>query len=65
MTLHPVVEAVTERIRRRSLPTRQAYLARVTQARRAGPVRRRLYWRHLGVMSACRQKIVSSIFRRN
>ena len=42
MTLHPVVEAVTERIRRRSLPTRQAYLARVTQARRAGPVRTRL-----------------------
>ncbi|WP_440940489.1 dihydroxy-acid dehydratase domain-containing protein, partial [Immundisolibacter sp.] len=42
MTIHPVVEAVTERIRRRSQPTRQAYLARITRARQAGPVRMRL-----------------------
>ena len=42
MAIHPVISAVTERIRQRSQPTRQAYLARMTQARRAGPVRKAL-----------------------
>jgi phosphogluconate dehydratase len=32
MKLHPVLEAVTERIRERSAPTRAAYLARLEQA---------------------------------
>jgi phosphogluconate dehydratase len=32
MKLHPVLEAVTERIRQRSAPTRSAYLARIAQA---------------------------------
>ena len=32
MKLHPVLEAVTERIRERSAPTRSAYLARIEQA---------------------------------
>ncbi len=42
MAIHPVISAVTERIRQRSQPTRQAYLARMTHARRAGPVRKAL-----------------------
>ena len=42
MTLHPTVAAVTDRIRQRSAPTRSAYLARLEQARRAGPVRKGL-----------------------
>ncbi|HEY0675945.1 MAG TPA: phosphogluconate dehydratase [Immundisolibacter sp.] len=42
MAIHPVIAAVTERIRKRSLPTRQAYLARMTDAQGAGPVRKRL-----------------------
>lgn len=32
MKLHPVLEAVTERIRERSAPTRSAYLARIDEA---------------------------------
>jgi phosphogluconate dehydratase len=39
-SLHPVLLAVTERIRARSTRTRQAYLARITQAQRAGRVQR-------------------------
>ena len=42
MTLHPTVAAVTDRIRQRSAPTRSAYLARLEQARRTGPVRKGL-----------------------
>ena len=42
MTLHPTVAAVTDRIRRRSAPTRSAYLARLDQARRDGPTRKGL-----------------------
>jgi len=38
--LHPVVEQVTERIRQRSAPTRQAYLALIDQARKAGTQRK-------------------------
>lgn len=38
--LHPELLTVTERIRRRSLVTRQAYLARIDAAGRAGPVAR-------------------------
>ncbi len=41
MALHPTVEHVTERIVRRSRPTRQAYLARIDAAAAAGPGRRR------------------------
>ncbi|MDG4549245.1 MAG: phosphogluconate dehydratase [Candidatus Contendobacter sp.] len=36
MTLHPIVAAVTDRIRRRSAPARRAYLARLDQARVRG-----------------------------
>ena len=42
MSIHPVIASVTDRIRRRSQPTRQAYLERMTQARRTGAVRMRL-----------------------
>ncbi len=42
MTLHPTVAAVTDRIRQRSAPTRSAYLARLEQACRTGPVRKGL-----------------------
>ena len=42
MALHPAVARVTARIRQRSQPTRQAYLARMAQARRTGAVRARL-----------------------
>ncbi len=42
VTLHPIVAAVTDRIRQRSAPTRSAYLARLEQARRAGPIRKNL-----------------------
>ncbi len=42
MAIHSVIAAVTERIRHRSQPTRQAYLARMMHARRAGPVRKEL-----------------------
>ena len=40
--MHPVVEAVTERIRQRSGPTRSAYLEAMTQAADAGTVRGQL-----------------------
>jgi phosphogluconate dehydratase len=39
MALHPTVAAITDRIRRRSAPTRSAYLARIEQACVSGPVR--------------------------
>jgi len=42
MPLHPVVEQVTERIRRRSAESRAAYLARIDAARESGPARGRL-----------------------
>jgi len=42
MSLHPVVERVTERIRERSAPTRTAYLARIEAARAKGTARARL-----------------------
>ena len=40
--LHPVVAAVTERIRERSAEGRAAYLARVAEASQSGPARHRL-----------------------
>lgn len=40
--LHPVVEQVTEDLRRRSRESRQRYLARLDAARREGPYRARL-----------------------
>jgi phosphogluconate dehydratase len=40
--LHPVVAEVTERIRERSRPTREDYLARMDSARGAGPSRSHL-----------------------
>jgi phosphogluconate dehydratase len=42
MTLHTVIESVTERIRRRSAADRASYLARVTEAQQSEPHRRRL-----------------------
>jgi phosphogluconate dehydratase len=42
MSLHPVVERVTERIRERSAPTRSAYLERIEAARLKGTARARL-----------------------
>jgi len=42
MSLHPVVERVTERIRERSAPTRTAYLGRIDAARAKGTARARL-----------------------
>ncbi|MFZ5491364.1 MAG: phosphogluconate dehydratase [Pseudomonadota bacterium] len=42
MAIHPVIASVTARIRRRSGPTRQAYLARMRQARQTGAVRKAL-----------------------
>jgi phosphogluconate dehydratase len=39
-SLHPELLAITDRIRRRSAPTRQAYLDRIDAAGRAGPVSR-------------------------
>jgi phosphogluconate dehydratase len=42
MSLHPVVERVTARIRERSAPLRQAYLARLAAARSEGRARSRL-----------------------
>ena len=41
MSLHPVVQAVTERIRLRSAESRAAYLARIDAAREEGPARGR------------------------
>ncbi|MEJ8855349.1 phosphogluconate dehydratase [Variovorax robiniae] len=42
MSLHPVLQTVTDRIRRRSAPLRTAYLARLEQARAKGPIRQAL-----------------------
>ena len=42
MSLHPVIEAVTERIRQRSAGSRADYLARIAAAREQGPARGRL-----------------------
>ena len=42
MTLHPVLHAVTERIRQRSRASRAAYLAGIEAMRQAGPSRTRL-----------------------
>ena len=42
MSLNPVVERVTRRIRERSAPTRERYLARLDAAREAGPRRTHL-----------------------
>lgn len=42
MAIHPVIAAVTGRVRKCSLPTRQAYLARMTEAQGTGPVRKHL-----------------------
>ncbi len=42
MSLHPVVERVTARIRERSAPARASYLARIDAAREAGTARARL-----------------------
>ncbi len=42
MSLHPVVHAVTERIRQRSAGPRADYLARIEAARETGPARGRL-----------------------
>jgi phosphogluconate dehydratase len=54
MTLHPTVAAVTDRIRRRSAATRAAYLARLEQARRNGPVRKDLSCANLAhAFAAC------------
>ena len=39
MTLNPVLETVTERIKERSLDTRRQYLARMANAAQAGPAR--------------------------
>ncbi|NGX16264.1 phosphogluconate dehydratase [Wenzhouxiangella sp. XN24] len=39
MPIHPVIEAVTERIRIRSHPKRNAYLAKIDRARSQGPAR--------------------------
>ncbi|MBL8251203.1 MAG: phosphogluconate dehydratase [Candidatus Competibacter sp.] len=42
MAVHPIIAAVTDRIRQRSATTRAAYLARIEQARANGPVRKSL-----------------------
>jgi phosphogluconate dehydratase len=39
MAIHPILAAVTERIRKRSMPTRTKYLAELEQMRGKGPVR--------------------------
>ena len=43
MSLHPIVAAVTQRIRVRSASTRSAYLERMNAARQAGTVRSRCF----------------------
>ena len=54
MNLHPTIEAVTERIRRRSAPSRTAYLAGIDQAVRNGPNRTPLSCANLAhVFAAC------------
>jgi len=42
MAVHPIIAAVTERIRQRSADTRATYLSRIEQARTNGPVRKGL-----------------------
>jgi phosphogluconate dehydratase len=42
MSLHPRIAAVTDRIRKRSAPSRAAYLAGIDAAHREGPTRTRL-----------------------
>ncbi len=42
MTLNPTIEKVTDRIRERSRPTRDAYLARMAAAKSKGPARAHL-----------------------
>ncbi|RBI00808.1 phosphogluconate dehydratase, partial [Xanthomonas oryzae pv. oryzae] len=42
MSLHPNIQAVTDRIRKRSAPSRAAYLAGLDAALREGPFRSRL-----------------------
>ena len=54
MSLHPKIEAVTERIRQRSAPSRAAYLAGIDQAVRNGPNRTPLSCANLAhVFAAC------------
>jgi len=54
MSLHPQIEAVTERIRRRSAASRAAYLAGIEQALREGPNRAPLSCANLAhVFAAC------------
>jgi phosphogluconate dehydratase len=54
MTLNPVLETVTERIKERSLDTRRQYLARMANAAQAGPARGHLSCSNLAHgMAAC------------
>ena len=54
MSLHPTIEAVTERIRKRSAPSRAAYLAGIEAAVRNGPNRKPLSCANLAhVFAAC------------
>src|SRR5690606_14412377 len=54
MSLHPKIEAVTERIRQRSAPSRAAYLAGIDEAVRNGPNRTTLSCANLAhVFAAC------------
>ena len=54
MSLHPKIEAVTERIRQRSAPSRAAYLAGIDEAVRNGPNRNPLSCANLAhVFAAC------------
>ncbi|ADV27137.1 6-phosphogluconate dehydratase [Pseudoxanthomonas suwonensis 11-1] len=54
MSLHPKIEAVTERIRQRSAPSRAAYLAGIDEAVRNGPNRTPLSCANLAhVFAAC------------
>ena len=42
MSLHPIVQSVTERIRQRSAASRRAYLDGIARMRDQGPLRGRL-----------------------
>ena len=54
MSLHPKIQAITERIVRRSAPSRAAYLAGIDQAVRNGPNRKPLSCANLAhVFAAC------------
>ena len=54
MNLHPKIEAITERIRKRSAPSRAAYLAGIEEAVRNGPNRKPLSCANLAhVFAAC------------